>query len=73
LLEMEQVRIDKFNVTPDSVTISGFAQTADLAIGYQQAVKLNKELQDFDWTTKPPKPDRRTKTASFEIGGKLIK
>ena len=72
LAQMDQVRLDTFNITPQKVMITGFAQKANLAISYQQRVKEHPDLANFEWTTKPPTPDRRTKTARFEITGELI-
>ena len=68
LLPKDGVRLTSFQMNLDRVAIAGEASTLQAAQRFQEDVRKNEELADYEWTMENPKP-LPTGNARFQIDG----
>lgn len=68
LLPKDGVRLTLFQMNPDRVVLTGEASTLQAAQRFQEDVRKNTELADYDWTMENPQP-LPTGNARFQIDG----
>jgi hypothetical protein len=68
LLPKDGVRLTLFQMNLDKVMLAGEASTLQAAQRFQEDVRKNPELADYDWTMENPRP-LPTGSARFQIDG----
>ena len=68
LLPKDGVRLTLFQMNIDKVMLAGEASTLQAAQRFQEDVRKNPELADYDWTMENPRP-LPTGSARFQIDG----
>jgi len=68
LLPEDGVRLTSFQMNLDRVAVAGEASTLQAAQRFQEDVRKNAELADYDWTMENPRP-LPTGSARFQIDG----
>lgn len=68
LLPEDGVRLTLFQMDLDRVVVSGEASTLQAAQRFQEELRKNPDLADYDWTTDNPRP-LPTGSAAFQIDG----
>jgi hypothetical protein len=68
LLPEDGVRLTLFQMDLDRVVVAGEASTLQAAQRFQEELRKNPDLADYDWTTENPRP-LPTGSAAFQIDG----
>lgn len=68
LLPEDGVRLTLFQMDLDRVVVSGEASTLQAAQRFQEELRKNPDLADYDWTSDNPRP-LPTGSAAFQIDG----
>lgn len=68
LLPEDGVRLTLFQMDLDRVVVSGEASTLQAAQRFQEELRKNSDLADYDWTSDNPRP-LPTGSAAFQIDG----